>query len=292
MRLKAVRNSIVALVVTALTALGPLVSIAEASSYTYNCDGTQHLTHDIITKDFTPTAFYIKAAAGDAAVRQLDPCNKTSDTFGSGWDEPFVWLADIQKTNSGTDPNIVQIGYARCGWTGFLVDCGGTPGDNNMYMVYTDSDHSGGQIRQANWYNGGNKLTLGDRYRGKITRITSGCPSGQTDCWQICARNITSGQSYQCTTIDYTWSTLNGGNFAWWGAETNNYASQMGVTAAGSDFTEDYMQYLSSQSGAVWTVRTGMTACELPEGNPSFYHCNIGTTVYTRDTLFAWTALH
>jgi hypothetical protein len=281
MRPRAVRNLLIALTVVTLAGTGPFVEMASASAYTYNCDGTKRVTHDSITKDFTPTAYYIKAVAGDAAVRQLAPCNQVGSTFGAQWDEPYVWLADLQAYDDANHPYIVQVGYARCG---FSTNCGGTPGDGNMYMVYTDNDHNGGFISQAGWYNFGRALTIGHRYRGRITAISGG--------WQICARDITTGQSYQCATISYTWPTTGGGNFAWWGPETNNYASQMGVAAADPDFNMDYMQYLSTQSGAAWTVRTDLPSCSLPDGNPSWYHCVITSTVYNADTLFAFTALH
>jgi len=293
LRSRAMRIWSVVLLVTATTVLGPFVPVATATAFAYNCDGTSRASHHIVTKDFTSTPWYIKDAAGDAAVRQLAPCNQIGiDVPGAQYDEPFVWLASLQAYNNGTDdPYIVQVGYARCGRTGFLVSCGGTPGDNNMYMVYTDSDHSGGEIHQANWYNGGAKLKVGDRYRGRLSRLTSGCGIGQADCWQICARDITANETYDCTTIDYTWPTSNGGNLAWWGAETNNYASQMGAAATSADFNMDYMQYRSSQAGATWTVRTDLPSCSIHTG-PSYYHCAITSTVYNADTLFAFTELH
>lgn len=258
----------------------------------YNCDGTRHSTHDQASKDVTASPYYIKAAAGDATIRQLGPCISTGLTFGTQYDEPFVLLANLQDYNDSTTHNIVQVGYARCGVPAGYQCPGLMPPDGNMYLIWTPSDHSTGAVTAATWYDAGGPLTLGNRYRMRISRLTSGCAIGQADCWQFCVRNITAGDAYTCNTIDYTWPTSTGGNFAWWGAETNNYGSQMGVTAAGADFTMDYMQYLTTQSGAQWTVRTGIPACELPNGGPTYYHCNITTTVYSSDTLLAWTALH
>jgi len=273
-------------------ALGPLVPTVAASAYFYNCDGTARSSFDAISKNVTATAFYIKAAAGDVTVRQLAPCNPIGTVFGSQWDEPFVLGATIQDYNSDTTNNIVQIGYARCGYpSGIGANCGGVPADNNMYLVYTNSDHAGGAEHLATWYHQGLKLTPGDRFRMKISRVTSGCPIGEADCWQFCARNISIGEAYICRTIAYTWGTCCGGNLAWWGSETNNNASQMGAAASGLDFNMDYMQYLTTQAGAAWTVRTGMPACDVPTG-PSWYHCSITSTVYSSDTLFAFTALH
>jgi hypothetical protein len=109
--------------------------------------------------------------------------------------------------------------------------------------------------------------------------------------WQYCIRNITTSEAYVCTTALRHWSS-EGGNLAWWGTETNDLKSQMAVKSTDPDITMDYMQYLTTVTGAQWTVRTGLSACSLPDGNPSWYKCTTTTTVYSFDTLNSWTNLY
>jgi hypothetical protein len=270
-------------------ALGPFVSPVSATAYFYNCTGTQHTTHNAVDKDFTDTSYWIKGAAGDAYVRPLSPCSPVGQGthFGTEYDSPAVLLANIQDFASATS-NIVQVGYARCG---AVLPCGDVPNDGRPHPVYTKDDDAGGVGYLASWYHNGT-LVLNDRYRMKVTRLTSGCGiGGGPVCWDYCIRDISTGESYVCHSEPASW-IYPGGNYAWWGSETNNLASQMGVKDSVADFNMDYMQYLSTAASAPWVIRTGITGCVIGGGQPTYYHCNIGTTVYTKDTMTTWTTPH
>jgi hypothetical protein len=126
----------------------------------------------------------------------------------------------------------VQIGYAECGFT---VDCNpdgpglAIPNDGVEHFVYTYEDDSGGYLFLADgWY--GDAPIVGHIYRMKITSTVS----GGDPKWQYCIRDATVGQNYVCRLRPRTWRNNSGqitdkGQFAWWGAETHNDASQLGA---------------------------------------------------------------
>jgi hypothetical protein len=274
-------------VILGLTFVLANAPVALALSYTYNCSGSQQTTHFQVEKDVSATNYWIKGVIGDVTNKNLNACGTIGGNFGSQYDVPFVLAANIQDYGDATTSNIVQLGYGRCEISGCII-----PADSNQHLLYTPSDHAGGAVASAeSWYHA---LVDNDRYRMKIVAITCTSPGTTGHCWELSVRDVSKGEAYVTHKISMTWNVqlYKGGNFAWWGSETNNVNSQMGVTDTNSDFDMDYMQYLTTQSGAQWTVRQGMSSCSFPDGTPSGYHCAISTTVYTKDTLASWTTPH
>lgn len=272
-------------VLVAVTLAAALVALAApvafATTYVTNC-GPRSVTHDQIEKDVTQQTYFLKGAIGDATVRTLQPCIATgSSGQGTDWDMPFVLPANLQEFDNG-GTGLVQLGFGRCNITSGT--CANVPPDGNEYPIWTPVDNASGAIDRATWYHSGAALHLNDRYRFRIDKLNS-------TTWEYCIRDITTGETYVCHDATFHWSEP-GANFAWWAAETATHASGIGVRAADPDFSMDYMQYLTTQSGAQWTVRTGLNGCSLPDNDPSWYRCTTATTVYSGDTMNAWTNLH
>jgi hypothetical protein len=207
----------------------------------------------------------ISGVIGEATIRTLRPCTNAGS---ANWDIPWVLPANLQfdGTPSG---KIVQIGYGRCGRPVVDGDCNtDIPNDGDAHFVYTLADNSGGGLRLADgWY--GNAPVLGHEYRFKIELA-----SGQ---WKYCIKDRTTGENYTCHYISASWTS---GIFAWYGTETNNTNSQMGVGAGEVALNMRWMEYERSGS---WTVVDGLTGCTKVSTDtfPAYYHCSIQSTVDT-----------
>jgi hypothetical protein len=243
-----------------------------------------------VQKDFSSTPYYIKGVIGQARVRPLHPCTP----YGGVVDQSqFVAVANLQKFATGG--GIVQIGYLTCNGCGF-------GSNSDRYPMWTQHDNTTGAIVRATWYHGGAALIPGDDYRMKITATTGSC--GVSACWEYAIRDVTAGESYWIQDAGRTWAysgggSYPGGNLAWWGGENANHESQLGTSAIDPIIGLTWMEYLSTQSGAAWTVRTGLSSCiylslvgSTQVSTPYWFNCEIETTTYTGDTISPWTSLH
>ncbi|HET7181934.1 MAG TPA: hypothetical protein VFI15_06850 [Candidatus Limnocylindrales bacterium] len=197
----------------------------------------------------------ISGALGDVDVRALAPCTLN----GSIGDISFV-LISLQKINFPGEPTIVQIGYARCSYSG---GCHDIPSDGKQHFVFTQSDQGSGAPYLADgWYKA---PVTGHRYRMKVEATTH---SGDS-VWQYCIKDVTLSEGYVCHFEPRTWTN---GVFSWWGTEVTNDRSQNGTRAIDPDI-ELEGQYKSSGS---WFIRSGADNDCFHDSDgfyPTYYGC-------------------
>lgn len=251
---------------------------AVEAAYNGTCStGSAVSSHAQESKDVTFDPYFITEVIGEARDEALLPCSG-SGSFPTGADTPFVLPANLQWANSSSSNLIIQVGFARCTKTSCFV-----PNDGYEHPIWTPADNTGGVVALATWYHSGNALTRGSRYRFLAE------PNGAGN-WILCIQNYTAGESYVCSpAITNHWGS-NGGNLAWWGAETNNTNSQMGVTATNIDVNISDMIYVYNSTAY---RRDGFSSCEwVPASKPSYYECYVSTRYATNDTINPYTDNH
>lgn len=78
-----------------------------------------------------------------------------------------------------------------------------------------------------------------------------------------------------------------GGNLAWWGAETNNWQSAMGVPVVNPGFNTHSMEWRESDNNSFHAFTA--STCAASGNFPWYYGCAMANS---NTTLEAWTDAH
>jgi hypothetical protein len=268
---------------------------ALAAAYTYDCDlgsmpGSQY--HMYVHKETSSPSAEFDGVIGEAQARNMATCYSGNPKSGFS----AVLPANLQRTPTGG--GLVQIGFME------------TSSSDTTVMVFTAHDDAFGGcppgcLSTANWYHNG-AVSLNSVYRFRIQWWFGALNAPK---WQLCIRNVSSGESYVCTTIDRTWGLTAAAGEAWWTYETQNSMDAIGHTNVGSIHMK-WMQY-RVEGSTTWFVRTNMGEGAPPydynvqggckhDPAPSWYHCIITNEIDHNgngrlddaDGLEAWTATH
>ena len=217
-------------------------------------------------------------AIGDAVVRTQGPCTGSTS---SNYDYPMVWPANLQSY-----PNIVQIGYMKCGKPSGGT-CNDVPADGAQHFMYACDDLSQGAICDASSWAGA--PVTGRRYRFRVQYNQLG-----TGKWDYSIKDLSTGVT-KTKSVPSHWHNADG---AWYGGENTDTGSVMASAHVGNNDIEMYwMQYLRSSVGQ-WSVVTDISATQTPpdfveEGTQaSWYGFNIFSQNYTLDGVNVWSADH
>jgi hypothetical protein len=266
-----------------------------AASYTRDCDlGTMppDQYHMYVHRETTSSSSEFDGVIGEAQARNMATCYSGNPKWGFS----AVLPANLQRTPTGG--GLVQLGFLEDSMSDATV------------MVYTahDNTYSGcpaGCLSTADWYHNG-AVSLNSVYRFRIQYWYGPLNAPQ---WQLCIRNVSSGESYVCTVINRTWGLGAAAGEAWWTYETKNSSDAIGHTNVG-DINMKWMQYRVEES-TTWFVRTNMGEGAPPydynaqggclhDPAPSWYHCLITNEIDhdgdgrldDADGLESWTTTH
>jgi hypothetical protein len=259
-----------------------------AAAYAKAC-GSYYKNWTTVDREF-PSGDALTGVIADVRVRTQRPC-----TSGGG-DQPFV-LVTLQRSGTGFLDDLVQIGYAKCNVPG---GCNNIPNDGQHHFVYTRADNMGGLMWLFDTFY--HAPEVGHEYR---FRITTGV-SGGDNIWTYCIRDKAEEPDYTCRNggsqnaagdivHERSW---NSGRFAWYGAETTNAGTQMGVANNEADLNMRWMQYRRT---GTWYVAEPTTCVKATQVSyPSWYQCSTVSTVDVdgdgvvndKETLQVWTTDH
>jgi hypothetical protein len=259
-------------VLSLVATFAPVGTVAVRAAYNSSCAGGQYGS-GLIAYDVTPTVYFINEVYSFVTVVHQYPCVASGGKF----DTPYILGANLQYTNQH-GPDIVQLGYSRCEG----VCPSGWPAATEV-LIWTPSDNTGGGgISLATWWNqglGAGVLYPGDQYEMAIL------PTGSQ--WEYGVRDLTPGRTTGFTyhLAPNHWPVHTGGNFAWWGAEVNDWQSVLGNRVVDPSYAMTEMWWKESDNGK-WN-QISASQCSGLNG-PWYYGC--GT--YNRTTLEGWTDDH